>query len=60
MGSSSCTKIKKKMYSTGAGFLLKQEKKNASFSNQLNDVSDNAVPFINVVPFHIRKSTGNN
>lgn len=48
------------MYPTGAGFLLQQEKKNASFSNQLNDVSDNAVPFINVVPFHIRKSTDNN
>jgi len=29
-------------------------------SNQLNDVSDNAVPFINAVPSHRRKSRDNN
>lgn len=56
MGSSSCTNIKKKMYPTGAGFLPKHKKMWVFPSNQPNDVSDNAVPFINAVPFHIREA----
>lgn len=50
------TRLKKKKCPTGAGILANLTKMQEPFpSNQFNDVSENAVTFINAMPCHIRK-----
>lgn len=49
------------MCPTGAGILANLTKMQEPFpSNQFNDVSENAVTFINAMPCHIRKKIDKN